>query len=66
MKKVTISIPEEKYDFFIELLESLDFATINSEEEILISEEQKALVRNRIKTASEFKNWDEIKESFKV
>ena len=66
MKKVTISIPEEKYDFFIELLESLDFAIINSEEEILISEEQKALVRNRIKTASEFKNWDEIKESFKV
>ena len=28
MKKVTISVPEEKYSFFLELLESLDFATL--------------------------------------
>ena len=66
MKKVTISIPEEKYSFFMELQESLDFATVNSMEDIEISEEHKALVRDRIKTATVFKDWDEVKDSFKL
>ena len=66
MKKVTISVPEEKYSFFLELLESLDFATLNSSEDTVISEEHKTLVRDRIKTATTFKDWNEVKEGFKV
>ncbi len=66
MKKVTISVPEEKYNFFLELLESLDFATLNSSEESEISEEHKTIVRDRIKTATVFKDWDEVKDAFKV
>ena len=66
MKKVTISIPEEKYSFFLELLASLDFATVNSMEDIEISEEHKALVRDRIKTTTVFEDWDEVKNSFRL
>ncbi len=66
MRKVTISVPEDKYSFFLELLESLDFATLNSSEDTVISEDQKALIRDRIKTATTFKDWNEVKEGFKV
>lgn len=66
MKKVTISVPEEKYSFFIELLESLDFATLNSSEDVAISEEHKAVVRDRMKTSPLLKDWDDVRDSFKV
>ena len=66
MKKVSISVPEEKYSFFLELLESLDFATLNSSGDTVISEEHKTLVRDRIKTATTFKDWNEVKQSFKA
>lgn len=29
MKQITLSVPEEKYEFFMELLQSLDFVSID-------------------------------------
>ena len=54
------SIPEEKYEFFIELLNSIDFVSID---DFTIPEEHKILVRERKKTslADSIKNWDEVK-----
>jgi hypothetical protein len=65
MKQITLSVPEEKYDFFLELLNSIDFVSID---DFSIPEEHKNLVRERIRTAtpSSFKNWDEVKHQFKI
>jgi hypothetical protein len=65
MKKITLSVPEEKYDFFVELLNSIDFVAI---EDSPISEEHKELVRKRKQTTSpgSLKNWDEVKHQFKL
>lgn len=65
MKQVLLSIPEEKYDFFIELMRSIDFVSI---ENYPVPESHKTLVRERIKnsTRDELKNWKEIRHSFKM
>jgi hypothetical protein len=65
MKKITLSVPEEKYDFFVELLNSINFVSI---EDSPILEEHKNLVRNRKQTSSpdSLKNWDEVKHQFKL
>jgi hypothetical protein len=48
MKFMTLQVPDNNYDFFVELMKKLNVATV-SEENILISEAQKDLVRDRIK-----------------
>ncbi len=65
MKHITLSIPEEKYSFFIELLNSIDFVSIDDSS---ISEEHKELVRERKRTATTdtLKDWDEAKHQFKI
>ncbi len=45
MKQVTLNIPDNKYQFFIELVNNLGF---DKPEEIYISEEHKVIVRERI------------------
>ena len=64
MKQITLSIPEEKFEFFVELLQSLDFVSIDNFE---IPEAHQKLVLERIKTSTpeSLKNWDEIKNLFK-
>jgi hypothetical protein len=64
MKQITLSVPEEKYEFFVELLQNLDFVSI---ENFDIPEAHKNLVRERIKTSSKEKliKWDDVKDSFK-
>ena len=65
MKKITLSVPEEKYDFFVELMNSIDFVAID---DFSISEEDKELVRKRKQTSSpnSLKDWDEVKHRFKL
>lgn len=66
MKQITLSVPEEKYDFFMELLENMDFVSI--EDFPAIPEEHKNLVRERKRssTPESLKNWDEVKHQFKI
>jgi myosin-crossreactive antigen len=65
MKQITLSIPEDKYEFFIELLNSIDFVSIDN---FSIPDEHKKFVRERKQTATSesIKNWDEVKHQFKV
>lgn len=65
MKQVTLSIPEDKYDFFMELMTSIDFVSVENHP---IPESHKRLVRDRIKNSNqeEFKTWKEIRGSFKL
>ena len=66
MKQITLSIPEDKYPFFLELLNSIDFVSIESvppipkEHMLLVSERKKST------TSTTMKNWDDIKGQFKV
>ncbi|MDH5476301.1 MAG: hypothetical protein OEX22_11465 [Cyclobacteriaceae bacterium] len=45
MKQVTLNVPDDKYKFFLELVNNLGF---DKPEEIHIPEEHKAIVRERI------------------
>lgn len=68
MKHISIAVPDSKFKFFIELIRSLGFVKIEEEQELYIPEAHKQLVRDRIKNSKpeDFKNWDEIKNSFKL
>jgi hypothetical protein len=66
MKQIILSIPEEKYDFFMELLNSMDFISLNDFSDI--PEVHKNLVKERKQTSNpdSIKNWDEVKHQFKI
>ncbi len=49
MKQIIVNVPDEKLDFFLELLNSLDFMKTNDDQ--AIPEEQQELVLSRIKNA---------------
>jgi hypothetical protein len=65
MREVTVKIPEERFEFFMELFEQLGIET-NLEYEI--PEAHKAIVIERIKQADlqpkELLDWDEVKDDF--
>lgn len=65
MREVTLKIPEEKFEFYLELFEQLGLET---EFEYEIPEEHKEIVRERIRNANEnpdqLLDWDEIKDDF--
>ena len=67
MKQVTLNIPENKYNFFIELVSSLDFVK-SSDFDIL--EEHKNIVRNRIKASEDnpdlLLDWEDVKSEFRL
>ena len=48
MKEVTLKVPDAKLSFFLELVKELGFEITN---EVQVSEEHKAVVRDRIKKA---------------
>jgi len=50
MKEVLLKIPDNKFNFFMELIRQLGFEVA---EEVEIPEEHKAIVRERIKTTKE-------------
>lgn len=62
MKKITLSIPDQKYDEFIELVERMGIEITDSD----ITSEQKKIVRERIRTANdeEMISWDEARNQF--
>ncbi len=61
MKEVTLKIPENKITFFMELVKQLG---LEITEEVDISEEQKNIVRERIRTAKaeEMISWNEARK----
>ena len=64
MKHITLSIKDNKYSFFKELVKNLDFVKITDED---IPEEHKKIVRKRIKNSSPDKllDWDKAKSKLK-
>lgn len=64
MRKVTISVQEEKYQFFTELMAQLDFVETN--EDFDVPDFHKSIVRERLATykTEEQHRWDDIKDKF--
>jgi len=69
MKELTLKIPENKYQFIMELLKSFDYIKIESED-IYIPEEHKNIVRKRIEASkndpSRLLDWDKVKSEIKL
>lgn len=65
MREVTLKIPEEKFEFYLELFEQLG---LEPEFDYEIPEEHKEIVRERIRIADEnpdqLLDWDEVKDDF--
>ncbi len=64
MKEVTLKIPDNKYQFFMELVRHLGF---ENAEEPNIPEEHKAIVRERIKNSKpeELIPWQEARKQLR-
>ena len=66
MKQVTLNIPDNKYQFFIELVSNLGFVKT---EELDIPEEHKAIVRERNLKSKEnpdrLLDWDQVQDEFR-
>ncbi len=64
MKQVTLNIPDTKLRFFMELFKQLGLEV--SDEEVVIPEEHKEIVLERIQNTKEedLLNWDDIKDDF--
>lgn len=67
MKEVTLKIPDSKYKFFMELVKNLGF---DNDDELAVSEEQKAIVRERTLKSQEnperLLDWEDIKDDFRL
>jgi hypothetical protein len=65
MREVTLKIPEEKFEFYMELFGQLGLET---ELEYEIPEEHKEIVRERIKRSNEnpdlLLDWEAVKDDF--
>ncbi len=66
MKEVTIKIPENKFNFFIELVHQLGYEVTHHYE---IPEEHMSIVMERMKEDEEnpgrLESWDKVKNKFK-
>lgn len=67
MKEITLKIPESRLAFFMELVEQLGFEVAGDLE---ISEEHKALVRERIRRSDQdpdrLLDWEEAQDNFRL
>lgn len=65
MKQVLLNIPENRYEFFMELVEQLGLESTELE---IIPEWQKQIVLERIKTTKpeEYLSWEEIERELKL
>ena len=67
MKEVTLKIPENRLTFFMELVEQLGFEVAG---ELEISEEHKAIVRDRIKKSDQnperLLDWEQVQDNFQL
>jgi len=71
MQQLLLNISDRnKVDKLINLLSTLNYVKVESytEENIVISESEKNIIRDRVKNAKpeDFKNWDEVINSFEV
>jgi len=66
MKQVTINVPEKKMKFFLELIGSLGFSR-SEDEEFIVPESHKKIVRERVGTAEpgDYVEWDKVKDTIK-
>ncbi len=66
MKQITLNIQDNKFPFFVELIESMDF--VNIQEDFDIPEEHKKIVMERMKKSKEnperLLDWDSVKDNF--
>ena len=70
MKQIAVTIPDNKESLFIELLKNISFVKrIETIEDFVIPEEQKQIVRQRMKASendpSVLLKWDEVKNKIK-
>ena len=67
MREVTLRIPDDKYDFFMELFEQLG---LEKSDEFEIPEAHKEIVRERIRKSEEnpdiLLNWEDVKDTFRL
>jgi len=68
MKQILLNIPDNKYQAFLEAIKSLDFIRVHNQNDVIVTEEEKNLIRERVKNSkSQYgKDWDEIKDSFNL
>jgi hypothetical protein len=71
MQQLLLNITDNsKIDKLMNLLGTLNYVKVESytEENIVVSEEEKNIIRNRVKNAKpeNFKNWDDVINSFEV
>lgn len=66
MKEITLKIPEDKFDFFMEIFNQLGLEV--SDDDFVIPEWQKEVVLERIKNAKEedFFSIDELNKKIKL
>jgi len=67
MKEIILKVPESKFNFFMELFVELG---LDISQNIEVSEEQKTLVRERIRKSkndqNELLDWEDVKDNFKL
>ena len=66
---ITLTIDDRYKKAFLEFIKTLSYVTVKEQEEdIVIPEKHKAVVRDRIKntTPDELLDWDEVKDNFKL
>jgi len=71
MQQLLLNISDtSKLDKLMNLLGTLNYVKVESytEENIVVSEKEKSIIRNRVKNAKpeDFKNWDDVINSFEV
>jgi hypothetical protein len=68
MKQVTLNIPENKYDLFMEFIKNIEFIKKYNEINIHISKEEQDIILDRIENTpkADLKKWSEVKDSFKL
>ena len=66
MKEITLKIPDNKFDFFMELIRQLG---IEVSQKIEIPEEHKTIVNQRIEKSNQnperLSDWDEVQDNFR-
>ena len=66
MKEITLKIPDNKFDFFMELIKQLG---IEVSQKIEIPEEHRTIVNKRIKKSNQnperLSDWDQVPDNFR-
>jgi hypothetical protein len=71
MHQLLVDIKDDsKLDILLNFLKSLNYISVKelSDNDVIVSEAEKNIMRERVKKAKpeNFKNWDDIKNSFKL